>query len=67
MTASWPKRLPPTARLNIRFPVKANSPLRILLPSLRQVRALNMSKNTKQVKVMVVSRAVTVLPDDISR
>ena len=67
MTASWPNRLPPTARLNMRFPVRANSPRRILLPSLRQVKALNMSKKTKQVKVMVVSRAVTVLSDDISR
>ncbi|KAL8963632.1 MAG: hypothetical protein Q9193_000125 [Seirophora villosa] len=58
ITAICPNKLPPTARLNIRLPASFSSPRSTLFPSLRHVSALNMSKNTKQVKVMVVSRAL---------
>src|SRR3569833_2382978 len=66
MTSSWPARLSETAQLKRWFLSKPTSPRRMDLDSDRHESALNMSKSTKQVKVMVVSRRVTCPSSSIS-
>lgn len=59
MTSSCPSREAPTAMTNVLLVVRPME--RTDLVSDRQANALNMSKNTKQVNVIVVSRGVIML------